>query len=237
MQTPIRCPSLPSHPHPSPPPTPPLVLPQWHVKDPGYSAKSAGGTLHLNMRTPLTQVSWLCCPGILWEFIAEENEFTRDSLGNTRPLSCQLAEPLWTDPGLKSGIGGCQPPLTKEINKKRRPRTNRRTSPQILASVKKAIIIITKFLSSLQSATRKMTSIKCLFLRHEPVMTPFEWRNIFNLFTYQSIIAAACHHSVTSGGMTSTNCHGWVSSPNLFRYWVKNTARSTKKSCKNIHVD
>ena len=24
--------------------------------------------------------------------------------GNTRPQSSQLAEPLWTDPGLKSGI-------------------------------------------------------------------------------------------------------------------------------------
>ena len=29
------------------------MLPQWHVKDPGYSAKSAGGRLHLNMHTPL----------------------------------------------------------------------------------------------------------------------------------------------------------------------------------------
>ena len=25
------------------------VLPQWHVKDPGHSAKSADGRLHLNM--------------------------------------------------------------------------------------------------------------------------------------------------------------------------------------------
>ena len=30
------------------------VLPQWHVKDPGHSAKSAGGRLHLNTRTRLT---------------------------------------------------------------------------------------------------------------------------------------------------------------------------------------
>ena len=28
--------------------------------------------------------------------------------GNTWPQSCQLAEPLWTDPGLKSGIGACK---------------------------------------------------------------------------------------------------------------------------------
>ena len=33
------------------------VLPQWHVKDPGYSAKSGGDRLHLNTHTPLTQRS------------------------------------------------------------------------------------------------------------------------------------------------------------------------------------
>ena len=33
------------------------VSPQWHVKDPGHSARSAGGRLHLNMHTPLTQQS------------------------------------------------------------------------------------------------------------------------------------------------------------------------------------
>ena len=36
---------------------PPLVLPQWHVKDPAHSAKSAGGRLHLNTHSPLTQRS------------------------------------------------------------------------------------------------------------------------------------------------------------------------------------
>ena len=33
------------------------VLQQWHVKDPGHSAKSAGGRLHLNTHTPLTRES------------------------------------------------------------------------------------------------------------------------------------------------------------------------------------
>ena len=33
------------------------VLLQWHVKDPGHSAKSAGDRLHLNTHTPLTQWS------------------------------------------------------------------------------------------------------------------------------------------------------------------------------------
>ena len=32
------------------------------------------------------------------------NEFTRNSSGNTQAQSSQLAEPLWTEPGLKSGI-------------------------------------------------------------------------------------------------------------------------------------
>ena len=49
------------------------VLPQWHVKDPCHSAKSAGRRLHLNTYTSLTQqvgVGWLChCPGIVWESI------------------------------------------------------------------------------------------------------------------------------------------------------------------------
>ena len=32
------------------------------------------------------------------------NELTRNTSGNTRSQSSQLAEPLWTDPGLKSGF-------------------------------------------------------------------------------------------------------------------------------------
>ena len=33
------------------------------------------------------------------------DELTRNSSRNTRPQSSQLAQLLWTDPGLKSGIG------------------------------------------------------------------------------------------------------------------------------------
>ena len=33
------------------------VLLQWHVKDPGHCAKSAGARLHINTHTPLTQRS------------------------------------------------------------------------------------------------------------------------------------------------------------------------------------
>ena len=52
---------------------PPPMLPQWHVKDPNHSAKSAGGRLHLNTHTPLTievGVGWLChWTGRVWESI------------------------------------------------------------------------------------------------------------------------------------------------------------------------
>ena len=34
------------------------MLAQWHVKDPGHSAKSAGSRVHIKMHTPLTQQSW-----------------------------------------------------------------------------------------------------------------------------------------------------------------------------------
>ena len=76
------------------------VLPQWHVKGPGHSAKSAGGRLHLNMHTLLTQQSLsglTMLSSIVW-----------DSSGNTQPQSSQLTEPLWTDPGVKSGISVCE---------------------------------------------------------------------------------------------------------------------------------
>ena len=33
------------------------------------------------------------------------NKLTYNSLGNARAQSSQLAEPLWTGPGLKSGVG------------------------------------------------------------------------------------------------------------------------------------
>ena len=38
---------------PLPPPHPTPVLPQWHVKKPGHSAKSAGGMLHTYTLCPL----------------------------------------------------------------------------------------------------------------------------------------------------------------------------------------
>ena len=37
--------------------------------------------------------------------ICQGNDLIRNSSGNARPHSSQLARPLWTDPGLKSSTG------------------------------------------------------------------------------------------------------------------------------------
>ena len=83
------------------------MLPQWHVKEPGHSAKSAGGRLHLNTHTLLTQLSQSGLTMPLSRYSVgtyQENELTRNSSGTTQPQLSQLAEPLSIDPGMKSGI-------------------------------------------------------------------------------------------------------------------------------------
>ena len=50
------------------------VLPQWHVKDPGHSAKSAGVRFYTltckHLWPQKVGVGWQCrCPGIVWEAI------------------------------------------------------------------------------------------------------------------------------------------------------------------------
>ena len=55
------------------------------------------------------------------------NELTRNSSGNTRSQSSQLTEPLWIDPGLKSGISVCELnlPISSQARKKAtQPPTN-----------------------------------------------------------------------------------------------------------------
>ena len=82
------------------------VLPQWHVKDLGHSAKSAGSRLHLKTHTPLIHRSrsGLTVPLSRQSVgICQETSLHATRLG-TRSQSSQLAEPLRTDPGLKSGI-------------------------------------------------------------------------------------------------------------------------------------
>ena len=55
----------------------------------------------------------------------QENELTRNLSGNIRPQSSQPAEPLWTDPGIKSGI--CVRELISTFKKNRRQGMNGRT--------------------------------------------------------------------------------------------------------------
>ena len=54
----------------------------------------------------------------------QENKLTHNPSGNTQPKSSQLAEPLWTDPGLRSGISVCDliSTLKKKIKKERNER-------------------------------------------------------------------------------------------------------------------
>ena len=83
------------------------VLPQWHVKDPGHSAKNDSCRSHLNTHTPMTQRSrsGLTVP-LSTHSVGNypETSSHANSSGNTGSQSSQLAEPLWTDPGFKSGI-------------------------------------------------------------------------------------------------------------------------------------
>ena len=82
------------------------VLPQWHVKDPGHSVKSAGSRLHINTHITLTQRSRSGLTMLLSRHSGGTypvNKLTRNLSGNTRPQSSQLTEPLWTDPGVRSG--------------------------------------------------------------------------------------------------------------------------------------
>ena len=83
----------------------PMLL-QWHIEDPDQFAKSASGRLHLNMHTPLTK--W-CQSGLImlsWHTVEtnQGNELTWNLSRNALPQSSrsQLAESLWTDPGVSS---------------------------------------------------------------------------------------------------------------------------------------
>ena len=59
------------------------------------------------------------------------NELTHNLYGNIWPQSSQLTEPLWTDPGIKSGISVCK--LVSTSNKKKNAHVgNGRPCSQIL---------------------------------------------------------------------------------------------------------
>ena len=107
------------------------VLPHWHVKDPGHSAKSAGGRLHLNMHTPLTHPSR---SGLTRHSVGtyQETSSHASRQETLKSQSSQLAEPLWTDPGLESEISVRELIPIKTKQKKRGRGMNRRTFSQNL---------------------------------------------------------------------------------------------------------
>ena len=98
------------------------VLPQRHVKVPGHSAKSAGGRLHLSTPTPLTQRSWdgLTVPMSGHTLRTYPETSSRATCQGTRPQSCQFAEPLLSNPGLKSRSSVCELISTLRENKKKK---------------------------------------------------------------------------------------------------------------------
>ena len=101
------------------------MAPQWHVKHPSHSAKSAGGKLHLNTHTPLTQRSQSGLAVLLSRHRVEtyqETSWHATCQENIRPHSSQLAEPLWTDPGIMSGISDRELITTSKKKKKKRRR-------------------------------------------------------------------------------------------------------------------
>ena len=84
------------------------VLPQWHVKDPDHFAKSAGGRLHLNTHTPLTQRSRsgptmpLSADSAGTSPETSSHATCQGTFGHSRLSS--LSHCMWTDPSIKSGM-------------------------------------------------------------------------------------------------------------------------------------
>ena len=90
----------------------------------------------------------------------ERNEFTRNSSENTRSQSSQLAEPLWTDPGLKSGIS-----VRKLISTLKKSAGRERIvehSPKILAGEEKATTIMKYLCVHISPAVRASFTERCI---------------------------------------------------------------------------
>ena len=106
-------------------------LAQWHVKDPGHSAKSAGGRLHLNTHIPLTQRSRSGLTMPLSRHSAgtypetSSHATCQGTFGHSRLSS--LSRCGWTDPGIKSGMCARTNLHLKKIKIKHRRGMNSRT--------------------------------------------------------------------------------------------------------------
>ena len=109
-----------------------LVSPQLHVKDPGHSAKSAGGRSHLNTHTPLTQRSRSGLTMLLSRHSVGtysetsshatcQGKFGHSSLSSLSHRGLILAQ--------KSGISVCELSFIKILKKRRRGMNDRPFSP------------------------------------------------------------------------------------------------------------
>ena len=117
---------------------------------------------HLCVTAVAHKRPWLFCPKCRWQVTSKHayfldltktewadcaaaqarcgklsgNELTRNLSGNI-----QLAEPLWTDPGIKSGISGRELIIYFKKTKKRRWGIMVKHSPQNLASKEKTAMV------------------------------------------------------------------------------------------------
>ena len=104
------------------------VSPQWHVKYPGHSAKSAGSRLHWNKHTPLPNevgVGWLCrCPGILRELIRKRahRQLLRKHSVTVVSARWDIVDRSWG----KSGISARELISTKKETKKKKKKRRRK---------------------------------------------------------------------------------------------------------------
>ena len=96
------------------------------------------------------RAGWLYWPGTVWKFLHRENELTRNSSGNARQQSSQLAEPLWTDPWPKEWNWCARADLHFKRKRKKKKRKKSEggerfvePSPVILASGEKPITTTT----------------------------------------------------------------------------------------------
>ena len=126
------------------------MLPQWHVKDPSHSAKNAGGRLHLDMHTPLTQQSRSGQSMLLSRHnVGTYPETSSHLSGNIWLQSSQLTEPQWTDPGMKSGISVCElisiPRHSPSPHKRRKSPHQKRTNKTCLLSLSEGVDIQSGF--------------------------------------------------------------------------------------------
>ena len=110
--------------------------------------------------------------------IYQETSLHSTRHGNTQPQSSQLVEPLWTDPGLKSGISVREliSTLKKKKEEKRKGRRGLigRTFSQTLASDEKATAITSPLHRSRLQAILHLCVRACVCMFSSPFLFFFK---------------------------------------------------------------